>query len=165
MAWIGLSLPLLVGQIELSLWWRCASVQFAFPLTCSFATMNGEYAWDGNTVAWEWWQPMSLLVSGEAIRLQFDMRLSLWDYHMGFLSKPIDELFNSILGMIEEWTSQRLWERARDSDLCQCWMPQTQSHTSICLWKYAVIVLLELVLRYQFMYRVLLVFQYNWFNY
>ena len=35
-AWIGLSSPLLVGQIELSFWWRCASVQLAFPLTCSF---------------------------------------------------------------------------------------------------------------------------------
>lgn len=74
-------------------------MQLAFPLTCSFAIMNGEYAWDGNTVAWWWRQLMSLLVSGEAIGPQFDMR---------FLAKPFWWLLNNILGMIEEWTLQRL---------------------------------------------------------
>jgi len=51
---------------------------------------------------------MSLLVSGEAIVLQFDMRLSLGDFHWRFLAELVDGLFNNILGMIGECILQRL---------------------------------------------------------
>ena len=111
----------------LSFWWRCASVQLAFLLTCSFA-LCGEYAWDGTTVAWEWQQLLCVLVSGEAIVLRLNVRRDSWPD----LSSVV---YSRVLDMIEECTPQRLWERARDRDFCQCWMPHTQSHTSMCSWR------------------------------
>jgi hypothetical protein len=73
---------------------------------------------------------------------------SRWDA-MRLLARLVSGIFKNILEMIVKCILQRLGARARDSDICQCWMPQTQSPTSMCSWRFAVIDLPELDSRYQ----------------
>ena len=84
-------------------------------------------------------QPFYVLVSGEAIVLH--LVETQWDFW--------PDLSVEYFKMIVKCILQRLGARARDSDICQCWMPQTQSPTSMCWWRFAVVDLPELDLRYQ----------------
>ena len=63
----------------------------------------------------------------------------------------VSGIFKNILDIVVKCTLQRIEVRSSEDSV---------SHEHL-LWKYAVIVLLKLVLRYQFMYRVLLVYQYK----
>jgi len=65
--------------------------------------------------------------------------------------------------IIQEYT-QRLGERARDSDFIQCQVPQTQSHTRMCSLRFVVVDLPELDSMCHIMCRVLLLFQCDLFN-
>ena len=91
---------------------------------------SSNWSWELlSTVGWMTAADLTLcvLVSGEAIVLRLNVR-DFWP--------DLSVVYSRVFDMIEECTTpQRLWERARDSNFCQCWMTHTKSHKNMCLWR------------------------------